>query len=228
MHVDTGWGRPETPDWEAAPAPVRRAAAYCGTLAEDKELLAIFERTYGPIRRKGGSDARRAFAPAQKPAQPKTPAAPAPSGPEYLLVDGYNIVYAWPALAALAAENLDAARCRLLDELCNYQGYRGADKCRVIVVFDAYKVKGSPGVPVPYHNITVVYTKEAETADTYIERVTHEIGRQHRVRVATGDGAEQYIILGNGALRLTAKGLRQELDAVDKDIRDWLAGADEG
>ena len=115
----------------------------------------------------------------------------------------------------LAAEHLDAARKKLCDLLCNYQGYR---KCRVILVFDAYKVKGGLGSVEKYHNITIVYTKEAETADAYIERATYEIGRQHRVRVATSDGLEQMIILGHGALRLSARAFKAEVEQVEGQI----------
>ena len=220
MHLDTGWGRPK--EEEPAPMPLRemarRAGSYLSALAQDKELLAIFERTYGPIKR----DPRRAFRPVEKPAQ--APDAPAPQGPEYLLVDGYNIIFAWPDLKALAAESLAAARQRLTDILCNYQGFAG---CQVILVFDAYKVKGSPGTVEKLHNIYVVYTKEAETADMYIEKVTHQLGRRHRVRVASSDGLEQIIILGAGAMRLSARAFREEIDAAEKAIRACLAGPED-
>ncbi len=135
---------------------------------------------------------------------------------EYLLVDGYNIIFAWDSLNELAQTNLDSARGRLMDILSNFQGYR---KMRLILVFDAYKVKGNPGSTVRYHNIDVVYTKEAETADQYIEKVTHEIGRKHRVRVATSDGLEQLIIMGAGAVRVSARELQDEIMAVAKELR---------
>ena len=134
-------------------------------------------------------------------------------------MDGYNIIFAWDELKAIARENLDAARKALCDLLCNYQGYR---KCRVILVFDAYKVKGGQGSVEKYHNIRLVYTKEAETADAYIERATYEIGKHHRVRVATSDGPEQLIILGHGALRLSASAFRAEMEAVQGQIADAL------
>ena len=137
------------------------------------------------------------------------------SGPEYLLVDGYNIIFAWDELKSVARDNLDAARRQLCDLLCGYQGYQ---KCRVIVVFDAYKVKGGLGSVEKYHNIHVVYTREAETADAYIERATYEIGRRHRVRVATSDGPEQLIILGHGALRLSASNFHEEIERVQGQI----------
>ena len=134
---------------------------------------------------------------------------------EYLLVDGYNIIFAWPELKALADTNLDAARLRLQDILCNYQGFK---KCNVILVFDGYKVKGNPGEVIQYHNIHVIFTKEAETAEQYIEKVTQEIGRHHRVRVATSDRLEQVIILGKGAVRLSARDLQKEIRETDEEI----------
>ena len=199
----------------------RRSAAYAGTIEQDKELQAIFERTYGPVK-------RQAFLP------PREPRRPAPSeteqekriireqfsGPEYLLVDGYNIIFAWDELKTIAEENLDAARKQLCDILSNYRGFR---KCRVIAVFDAYKVKGGQGSVEKYHGIHVVYTKEAETADAYIERATYEIGRHHRVRVATSDGPEQLIILGHGALRISASAFRQEVEEAEGQIARILS-----
>lgn len=134
---------------------------------------------------------------------------------EYLLVDGYNIIFSWEELNELSKTNLDAARMKLLDCLCNYQGYH---KKEVIVVFDAYKVKGNPGSVEPYHNIYVVFTKEAETADMYIEKVTHEIGKKHRVTVATSDGLEQVIIMQQGALRMSATELKKHIEWTEEQI----------
>lgn len=134
---------------------------------------------------------------------------------EYLLVDGYNIIFSWQELNELAKTNLDAARMTLLDRLCNYQGYH---KKEVIVVFDAYKVKGNPGSVESYHNIYVVFTKEAETADMYIEKVTHEIGKRHRVTVATSDGLEQIIIMQQGALRMSATDLKKHIEWTEEQI----------
>ena len=203
----------------------RRAAAYCGTLEQDKELLAIFERTYGPIKRRGEAAgqhdqlaARKAFR-SVGPSQNRTPAAPPPSGPEYLLVDGYNVIFAWDELKKIAAENLDAARRRLMDILCNYAGYR---KCVPILVFDAYRVKGAGREQETWHNLHVIYTREAETADMFIERATHELAKNHRVRVVSSDGAEQIIILGNGALRVSARAFEREVRAVEAEIREFL------
>ncbi len=199
----------------------RRSAAYAGTIEQDKELQAIFERTYGAVK-------RRDFLPPKAPRRPVSSDAPErrsvsrqPAGPEYLLVDGYNIIFAWDELEAMARESLDAARKALCDLLCNYQGYR---KCEVIAVFDAYKVRGGQGSVEKYHNIHVVYTKEAETADAYIERATYELGRHYRVKVATSDGPEQLIILGHGALRVSASAFREEMEQVQGRIAQVLAG----
>lgn len=145
--------------------------------------------------------------------------ADARSQEEYLLVDGYNIIFAWDSLKELAQVNLDSARGRLMDILSNYQGYR---RMHLILVFDAYKVKGNPGSTVRYHNIDVVYTKEAETADQYIEKVTHEIGHRHHVRVATSDGLEQLIIMGAGAVRVSARELQEEVMEAGEELRQMF------
>lgn len=135
---------------------------------------------------------------------------------EYLLVDGYNIIFAWEELRELAEANIDGARGKLMDILANYQGVK---KCTVILVFDAYKLEGFPGEVQKYHNIYVVYTKEAETADQYIEKTAHEIGRKYHVTVATSDGTEQVIIRGQGCSLLSAKELREEIELVNQEIR---------
>ena len=213
-HVDSGL-RLNAPEPEAEEAPPPRRSGSAGTFEQDKELRAIFERTYGPVK-------QRAFQPPREPrrAPPETEAERRAirerfQGEEYLLVDGYNIIFAWDELKRIARDNLDAARKSLCDLLCNYQGYR---KCHVIVVFDAYKVKGGLGSVEKYHNIHVVYTKEAETADAYIERATYEIDRKNRVRVATSDGPEQLIILGHGALRISASSFHEEMEHVQGQI----------
>ena len=217
MHVESGWGKAKPARPEVQAAPQRRAMAYRATLEEDAELLKIFERTYGPIKR----DPLAAFRPVQKTERPDFAAEQWEIAPEYLLVDGYNIIFAWDELNALAKESLDAARRKLMDILCNYQGYQ---KCVLILVFDAYRVPGSPGAIEQYHNIHVVYTKEAETADMFIERVTHELGKSRRVRVATSDGMEQVIILGHGALRVSARMFHEEVQNVEKQIRALVQG----
>ncbi|MBE6836868.1 MAG: GTP-binding protein [Ruminococcus sp.] len=193
----------------------KRAEDFVSRAALDSELMEIFERTYGKIDR----DPRKAFKTVKKPVTYKRSEALKPSGEEYLLVDGYNIIFAWDELKEIAKDNLDAARARLSHILCNYQGYRG---CKLILVFDAYKVKGNHREIEDFHNITVVYTKEHETADTYIERVTHQLGKKHRVRVATSDGLEQIIILGSGAERVSAREFYEEVKLSEKAIRDYI------
>lgn len=135
---------------------------------------------------------------------------------EYLLVDGYNIIFAWKELKELAETNMDSARGKLMDILSNYQGMK---KCSLILVFDAYKVEGFTGEVQKYHNIHVVYTKETETADQYIEKVAHEIGRKYNVTVATSDGTEQVIIRGQGCFLLSAKELKKEVELVNRELR---------
>ena len=211
----------QTQEEDEANARRRRASAYCGTLEQDKELLAIFERTYGKIKRRGGVDDAKKAARAALHTAPaaSVPAAPVPAGPDYLLVDGYNVIFAWDTLRRLADGSLDAARRRLMDILCNYAGYK---RCVPILVFDAYKVRGGAREVEKYHNLYVVYTREAETADMYIERATHELAREHRTRVVSSDGAEQIIVMGHGALRVSARAFEEEVNAVEKEIREFL------
>ena len=224
-HVDSGLTRRLSPAGqppeEDAGARRRRAEAYRGTLEQDKELLAIFERTYGKIRRRGenGADVQKAARAALHTVPARTPPRPQPTGPDYLLVDGYNVIFAWDELRRLAEGSLDAARRRLMDILCNYAGYR---RCVPILVFDAYKVRGGAREVERYHNLYVVYTREAETADMYIERATHELAKERRTRVVSSDGAEQVIVLGHGALRVSARAFAEEVAAVEKDIREFL------
>ena len=228
-HVDSGLARRLAPAGQPEPeedgdgnARRRRADAYRGTLEQDKELLAIFERTYGKIRHRGenGTDAKKAARAAlhTTPAA-AAPAKPQPTGPDYLLVDGYNVIFAWEDLHRIAQENLDAARRRLMDILCNYAGYK---RCIPILVFDAYKVRGGVREVEKYHNLYVVYTKEAETADMYIERATHELAKERRTRVVSSDGAEQVIVLGHGALRVSARAFAEEVATIEKEIREFL------
>ena len=211
----------QTQEEDEANARRRRASAYCGTLEQDKELLAIFERTYGKIKRRGGVDDAKKAARAALHTAPaaSVPAAPVPAGTDYLMGDGYNVIFAWDALRRLADGSLDAARRRLMDILCNYAGYK---RCVPILVFDAYKVRGGAREVEKYHNLYVVYTREAETADMYIERATHELAREHRTRVVSSDGAEQIIVMGHGALRVSARAFEEEVNAVEKEIREFL------
>ncbi len=195
----------------------------------DKELEEIFERTYGSAKqeRKGWARTVRAedeFSKAMKETDFSGmhgrsgghKSVHKPGEREYLLVDGYNIIFAWEDLRELAETNIEAARNKLMDILCNYQGYKGVT---LILVYDAYKVKGNPGEIIKYHNIHVVYTKEAETADMYIEKTVHEIGKKHKVTVATSDGMEQVIIMGAGAVRMSALGLLEEIHLMQEEIR---------
>ncbi len=202
--------------FEEERTPVRRPQS---SAAGDDELMAIYERTYGKI----GGDSRKAMR-----RDPKTEldpseqvAVPPPKGKEYLLVDGYNIIFAWESLKALAKDSLESARSRLIHLLSNYQGYR---KCEVILVFDAYKIKGHATEIIQEGNISVVYTREAETADSYIERVTHQLAKDHRVRVATSDGLEQIIILEGGAIRISAREFEAEMRQTEAEIRALIGG----
>ena len=192
------------------------ASAYRGSYEDDKELQAIFERTFGPVKRDRMSSYKKVVT--ASPAATKV-STHKRDQEEYLLVDGYNIIFAWPELKELADGDVRAAQTKLMDILSNYQGFK---KCTLILVFDAYKVEGHQEEIFPYHNIFVVYTKEAETADQYIEKTVHKIGRQHQVTVATSDGLEQIIIMGQGANRISARGLKEEIEETGKQIRqEW-------
>lgn len=184
----------------------------------EDELDAIFKRTYGDIRkeRTGWKTKRKITAQQEVPARYRKPNK---KEKEYLLVDGYNIIFAWEDLHKLANENIDAARDKLIDILSAYQSFRG---CTLILVFDAYKVKGSVGAVQQIHNIFVVYTKEAETADQYIEKTAHEIGHKYDVTVATSDGLEQIIILGQGCNLLSARDLREEIARMRASVQEVI------
>ena len=207
-------------------------------MIDDDELEAIFVRTYGPIKRErhpfgralGGSAAKTRSKTEKDRSQntggrstkitdgeDKYKKTIKPEAREYLLVDGYNIIFSWDELNELSRDNMDSARMKLADILCDYQGY-----CRstVILVFDAYRVEGHPGEILQYKNIYIVYTKEAETADQYIEKTVHDIGRRHHVTVATSDGTEQVIILGQGAHRLSARGLLEAIIQARRQLRE--------
>lgn len=213
MHQSTGW----QPEGEPAeePVPVRRQPSRSTDRVSDRELEQIFEKTYGPTRRRDFRPQKEVRREEIRSAKPSKPAAPPAPQEEYLLVDGYNIIFAWDDLKELAKVDLAAARQSLMDTLCNYQGWKG---CHVILVYDAYKVPGGRRRVDKYHNIHVVYTQEAETADMYIEKVTYEIGKKHRIRVATSDGLEQMIILGHGSLRVSARMFRQEVEEANAAI----------
>ncbi len=186
-----------------------------------EELEAIFAHTYGSRGERSRPGSSFGYERTEKRPVGLSRPRKKKGGKEYLLVDGYNIIFAWDELKALAKEDLHSARMRLIDILSNYQGWR---QCTLILVFDAYKVKGNPGSTEQYQNIYVVYTKEAETADMYIEKTTHEIAREHQVTVATSDGLEQMIVIGNGAVRLSAKGLYEEVKRAEEVVREQLQG----
>ena len=139
---------------------------------------------------------------------------------KYMIVDGYNILHAWDDFNCLLEDNLDGARARLMDILCNYQAYK---KCELILVFDAYKVKGNIGEMFDYHNIHIVYTKEAETADTYIEKLTHQMAKDYYVTVATSDGLVQLITRGQNCVIMSARELREEIERINEEIRSYLS-----
>ncbi len=204
----------EETETEYAPQTGLRSV-YSGSLAEDKELMAIFERTYGKIQR----DERSALHTQREPLPDYSDIAPQKVGKEYLLVDGYNIIFAWDELKKIADQSLEAARHALIEMMINYQGVRRSE---IIVVFDAYRVKGNPGSSEKRGNIHIVYTKEAETADAYIERTTHELSRDYHVKVATSDRLEQIIILGNGAYRMSASEFYEEVRFACKEIQEFI------
>lgn len=188
--------------------------------ALDKELMQIFEQTYGPITRKKAPEKRKVTAvSAIDKAAEKLMKNPQYNGTEYLLVDGYNVIFAWEHLKELTERSLDGARQVLINILCNYQGY---SKCNLILVFDAYRVKGQYREVETVNGISIVYTKEAETADMYIEKVSHKLAKNNRVRVVTSDALEQMIILGNGALRVSSLAFLKEVRQAEEEIRNII------
>lgn len=193
-----------------APRAARTPKVY--SKAEEKELEEIFIRTYGKVERKGGLTPQTYESEYAKKQRKKEEAVQ-----EYLLVDGYNVIFAWEELKELAKVSIEAARDKLMDILCNYQGYK---KCVLILVFDAYKVEGYTLEIQKYHNIHVVYTKEAETADQYIEKVVHHIGRKYHVTVVTSDGVEQVITMGQGGTRISSRDFLEEIEYTKKLIAE--------
>ena len=220
MHLESFL--PGEPKQEEILVPITRQAmqTYGNSLVHDKELLSIFENTYGTVKRDlyTSLDTNKTKTPLSSMYNLKE------KTEEYLLVDGYNIIFAWENLKTLAQDDLNLAREKLIQILSNYQGFK---QCNVILVFDAYKVKGNVGDIEKVNNITVVYTKEAETADMYIEKVTREIGRKYIVRVATSDSVEQLIIFGYGAYRVSANAFYQEVKQVEDAIKEFLLEDDE-
>lgn len=192
-------------------------SSYSSGYGDDPELLAIMEREFGSKQKERDRYSGYRKQTVSAPMPRKTVIKDTEPKKEYLLVDGYNVIFAWEELNELAKASIDAARNKLMDILSNYQGFTG---CILILVFDAYKVKGSQGEVQKYHNIYVVYTKEAETADQYIEKTTHEIGRKYKVTVATSDALEQVIVMGQGAYRMSARDFYEEVERTEKQIRE--------
>ena len=210
MHLDSIFSE-KSDEIVATPVRPKTKAVY-----GDDELMEIFERTYGKIVRKNYNAMRTP----KDVAPPKKPRASAQKeGPGYLLIDGYNIIFAWDELKEIAKDSLEDARNMLIDRICAYKAMRPYE---VIVVFDAYKVKGNRGEVEKVHNITVVYTKEAQTADAYIEKTAHELGKKHHVQVATSDYLEQLIILGSGAVRISAASFIKEIEDTKKEIEEII------
>ena len=199
MHLDSGW----KPQGQETPVLLTR-----NLHINDKELEAIMDREFGPIKRP------QYTAPRNRPAEEKLTIRPPRQ--QALIVDGYNIIFAWDALAAIAKEDLDAARRQLCNRLSSYAGFK---KCWLVVVFDGYKVKGNPGEKLTFHNIQVVYTKENETGDAYIEALVDQIGNNYDVKVATSDSLVQLSALRSGVLRMPARELQQELEQTEKEMQ---------
>lgn len=213
-HVDSGMRLEAEP--ESDTAPMFRPGSSTAGVADERELRALFERTYGPIKDRGFE----AFQQSRKKAETMEQLyVTRIRADDYLLVDGYNIIFAWDELHAVADGDINAAREMLINRLSDYQAVR---KCRLIVVFDAYKVKGGTGSVEKRHGMHVVYTKEAETADMYIEQASYDLSRKHRVRVATSDGMEQMIILGHGAERISATELQWEVEQAERHIQSVM------
>ncbi len=190
--------------------------------ALDNELMQIFEQTYGAVKKRSVAESRSFGKSSSEATNYKRGKSQQYSGIEYLLVDGYNVIFSWEKLKQTAKENIDAARNMLINILCNYQGYK---KCELILVFDAYKVKGNVREVEKIGNISVVYTKEAETADMYIEKTSHKLAKNNRVRVVTSDGLEQLIILGGGALRVSSQAFLTEVEQAEKEIMSIVSSS---
>ena len=222
MHLPSVLDEKKGTDSDSAPTrDLSRFKNQKDIFASDKELMQIFEQTYGPVRRKQYSEPKR-YKTVDYQQQKKKKNLPSDcNGVEYVLVDGYNVIHAWDNLRSMVNEHMDVARNLLINTLCNYQGYK---KCELILVFDAYKIKGHMREVEKFNNITIVYTKEAETADMYIERASYKLAKNNRVRVVTSDGMEQLIILGNGAIRVSAREFREEIDNAENEIRAIIDG----
>ncbi len=220
----------------AVPAPQAKADSDGNNLSKyktqedffalDKELMRIFEQTYGPVKKRNYNESAKVKKTVKAPEKNggRQKGVPKYAGVEYLLVDGYNVIFSWDSLRELTDGSIDGARNALINILCNYQGYC---KCELILVFDAYKVKGQHREVEKVNNISIVYTKEAETADMYIEKVSHKLAKDHKVRVVTSDGMEQMIILGNGALRVSSQSFLSEVRKAESEIREIISSLEQ-
>lgn len=225
MHLPSALSKPKTAGESVAVNKDFSTAKYKGAkdlFALDKELMAIFEKTYGPVKNRNGRENQNhfTFTESAEKKEYKKQSKGNYDGVEYLLVDGYNVIHSWDRLKKLAEDNLETARNVLVNILCNYQGYR---KCNLIVVFDAYKVKGNVGEVEKQGNITIVYTKEAETADMYIEKASYKLAKTNKVRVVTSDALEQLIILEGGALRVSSAEFQYEVEQAENNIREIIS-----
>lgn len=227
MHLPSALSAPKSQYVENSKITLSKCKDKDNFFALDKELMQIFEQTYGPIKNRSNHPDQNHFtftksSEKNESKKYKSVRAPKYSGTEYLLVDGYNVIFSWDNLKELAKDNIDGARNTLINILCNYQGYK---KCEVILVFDAYKVKGNAREVEKINNINIVYTKEAETADMYIEKVSHKLAKNNKVRVVTSDALEQLIILEGGALRVSSKEFFFEIQKAEEDIRNIISEA---
>ena len=220
VHVDTSIKKRQPV--KASTAVPKEPSKKNSKMSEEKELQAIFERTFGPVKTRVETPAKKVIK--AESGKTKTKEYKPVYEEEYLLVDGYNIIFAWDELKALAAENLEGARTKLMEIMCNYQGFCG---CHLILVFDAYKVKGEHREVETVNNISIVYTKEAETADMFIEKTSHKLAKTNTVRVVTSDALEQMIILGNGALRVSSRAFLEEVRQAENEIREIINSSNE-
>lgn len=224
MHLSSVLNTKKEPSPEEKKEKLFKFKSQKDIFAADKELMQIFEQTYGAIKKRK-TQTRKSFKAkvGNEHSKYKNSSASNYDGEEYLLVDGYNVIFAWDNLRKLSESSIDGARNTLINILCNYQGYK---KCKLIVVFDAYRVKGNAREIEQINGIKVIYTKEAETADMYIEKASYKLAKNNKVRVVTSDALEQLIILGNGALRVSSSSFLQEVEQAENEIREFLTEAE--
>lgn len=218
-HIDNGLTKKDNIDDYIGQFKKNNVSQFGDLFIAQEEIDEIFERTFGSVKKKRSSWGRKIVSCEDQNYKGKEYAGRFESEKEYLLVDGYNIIFAWDELRSLSEVNIDSARDKLMDIMCNYQGYKNVE---LILVFDAYKVHGGQRKIFDYHNIHVVYTKEAETADQYIEKFAYDVGKKYRVTVATSDRLEQMIVWGAGAKRLSAQGLLEEIAFINREIREYI------